>query len=96
MFRDVGDLVLEVDATTGKRAREVCRRLACTLFQLCLTPDGSGFYLERKTHDGIDLISTASGRTTASFVTPYSTGPHCFRYDLLGNVIITPTAARRS
>jgi hypothetical protein len=69
-FKSKGDMVLEVDASTGQRLRTVCSRSSQTFFQLVLTPDGSGLYLCRSARDGIALVNIADGHVVASYVTP--------------------------
>jgi hypothetical protein len=66
-YRKQGDVVIEVDASTGERRRTVCGRASSTYFHLVMTPDGSGFYLIRADGNGVDLISTRTGAARATF-----------------------------
>jgi hypothetical protein len=63
-----------------------------TYFQLVLTPDGSGFYLNRRASDGIDLVSIANGHVAASYVVAPNLGAPKgrseFTYEIGGDAVV--------
>ncbi|HEX2838879.1 MAG TPA: hypothetical protein VHN77_12225 [Phycisphaerales bacterium] len=59
-----GEVILAVDTTTGSW-RVVTERVLASYFELALTPDGGGIYLQSPKRDGLDLVSTVDGSELA-------------------------------
>lgn len=65
-FQTTVDVILELDLDSGATLRRVAVRPTSTYFPPDLSPDGSLMTLDGS-QDRIDLVSTDSGRTVASF-----------------------------
>ncbi len=58
-----GDLLLEIDASTGATSRSIAQRPSRTFWDLTYNPLAKGVYL--KSGDGVDLVAVEDGRVIA-------------------------------